>query len=340
MPTHPDATPCSCSRRAFMAGTLGCGAYVALSLAGAAGMARRAFAAIPSSETIITKPFSRVERIAEGVWASVATPRAGDYTTVSNGGIIAGKDAVLLIEGHNTRLGGAWAAKTAQQLTGRWPNRVVVTHLHGDHVNGLPGTCHPDHDTRFIATETTRRMMAERATEDVGEAHRASNMDSGIDQILLADLVIGDNAESSALDLGDRIVTFGLRKGHTPSDLTIEIDNPRVVFCGDLVFHQMFPYYGDAIPSTLSKTCRELCTDPDTLYVPGHGSLATAEDLAPYLEMLDHVGDAARTAFGKGTPAPEAAAEYEIPERFGEVFIWNPKVFEFAFEAWYRELRG
>ena len=50
-----DATTCSCSRRAFMAGSIGCGAYVALSLAGAAGLARRAFAAIPAGETILTR---------------------------------------------------------------------------------------------------------------------------------------------------------------------------------------------------------------------------------------------------------------------------------------------
>lgn len=332
---------CTCSRRTFMAGSIGCGAYVALALSGAAGLSRRAFAAIPAGETILTKPFSRVEKIADGVWASIATPSvANDYTTVSNGGIIAGRDAVLLIEGHNTHAGGAWAAQTAKQLTGRWPTHVVVTHLHGDHTNGLSGCLSPTEQVRVLATNWTRTNLAQRATQNTPEFDDASNRADLPIATVLPDVVINDDATSTTLDLGGRTVTLRLRKGHTPSDLTIEIDNPRVVFCGDLVFHQTFPYYGDAIPTTLSRTCRELCTDPDTLYVPGHGSLATADDLTPYLEMLDHIGDAARTAFDRGIPAPDAAAAYALPERFSDVFIWNPKVFEYAFEAWYRELEG
>ncbi len=341
--THPahahvlDHATRGCDRRGF----LSCSSYLMFALAAAPLAARRAFAAAPKGDTIATKPFARLEKIADGVWAAVSTPRdSQDYTTVSNGGIIAGRDAVLLVEGLNTPAGGAWLAEAAMELTGRWPTHVVVTHLHGDHVNGLPGCFHPDHQTRVLSTEWTRRTMAERAIEGVGEYDPETNRAEQRATIVLPDVVISNDARSTTLDLGGRTATIALHSGHTPSDVVIHIDNPRVTFCGDLVFNGLFPYYGDAIPTKLEKTCNDLLTDPDTLYVPGHGSLATAKDLEPYRELLADVHAAARRAVENGVPADEAWQQYTIPASLGEWTLFRPDIVRFAFVATEREMRG
>jgi glyoxylase-like metal-dependent hydrolase (beta-lactamase superfamily II) len=332
-------TDCSCSRRTFLGGSLGCGAYLAMAMAGASALTRRAFAATPTGETILTKPFARVEKVGDGVWAIISTPfEAKDYTTVSNSGIVAGRDAVVVIDSANTAAGGAWLAATAKELTGRWPTHVVVTHLHGDHTNGLSGAIAHDQPPQIFATNTTRTMLGQRAIDNHGDYDAATHRSALPVKTVLPDVVIDDDAKQTTLDLGGRTLTITLRSGHTPSDITIQVDEPRVLFTGDLVFHGIFPYYGDAIPTALSKNCRAICTDPDTLYVPGHGSLATAADLAPYLEMLDNVGEAAKAAYAKGIPADEAWKTYEIPASLGDYDKFRPNVYQFAFEAWYREL--
>jgi hypothetical protein len=53
--------------------------------------------------------------------------------------------------------------------------------------------------------------------------------------------------------------------------------------------------------------------------------------------MLDNVGEAAKAAFAKGVPADEAWKTYEIPASLGDYYKFRPDVYQFAFEAWYRE---
>jgi hypothetical protein len=57
-----------------------------------------------------------------------------------------------------------------------------------------------------------------------------------------------------------------------------------------------------------------------------------------YRSVLEHLEGYARLAAGAGTPAEAAAAEYAIPEEFGEWFRFSRRYNQLAIEAWYREL--
>jgi glyoxylase-like metal-dependent hydrolase (beta-lactamase superfamily II) len=243
---------------------------------------------------------------------------------VSNGGIIAGRDGVLVVEGFYSDEGSAWLAAQVRELTGREPSHVVVTHYHADHTRGLAGLSdgRPDDvaPLRMLTTPKTRELLVEKQEPVIPEAD------------------IADTGEGKSIDLGGMRVRVVPRLGHTPSDVTVELEEPRVVFCGDLVWNGMFPNYVDAIPSHLTEHCEAILGRQGTTYVPGHGDLGDAASLDPYLGVIRDIEKSARRAVEKGTPAAEAAAEYEVPESLGEWMTFSPDYFERAFGAWEREL--
>lgn len=316
------------SRRTFLGQSASCAAHLALAAALAPAARRALWASQPGGTVVAQEPFGRLERVAETVWALVSTPLGGDRTTLANGGIIAGRDGVLAIEGFFQPAGARWLAGKAQELTGRWPTHVALTHYHADHVNGVAGYREDRHRPVVRATPRTRDDGLERnrpADEERSAALR--------DAIVLP-------MEPTALDLGGRVARLVPRAGHTASDLTIELEDPSVVFCGDLVWNGMFPNYVDATPTRLADAVRALRRDRDTVYVPGHGAVATAADVTRYQAMLDEIENAARTAHKAGMSAADAGAAYSLPDSVGEWTLFGRTFFERAFEAWYRELSG
>jgi len=157
---------------------------------------------------------------------------------------------------------------------------------------------------------------------------------------MLADVSILGLERPTRIDLGGRTVHLIPRQGHTPSDVTVELEDPSVVFCGDLVWNRMFPNYRDTTPSLFAASVRSLARERDTVYVPGHGALSDGGDIELYLQLINDVGSAARRAIEAGIPVPEAASRYSLPESLGEWVMFRPQYFEVAFRAWERELAG
>jgi glyoxylase-like metal-dependent hydrolase (beta-lactamase superfamily II) len=285
---------------------------------------------------VAREAFGRLEKVGEGLHAFVSTPLTGDYTTVSNGGIIAGKKGVVVVEAFQTPEGARWMARRARELTGRWPTHVVVTHYHGDHSTGLPGFSRKGeeggNDPRFpslFATERTRRLTI--GTVDDEERRIASER-------LWADILLVGPREAREIDLGDRTLRLVPRRGHTDSDLTVELPEDGRIWCGDLVWNGMFPNYMDAIPSALSRAVRALRNPAWDLYVPGHGPLADTGEVDRYVAVVDRVEEVAREAHRRGWTASEAAGRFTIPAELGEWTLFNPSYFRRAVEAWLREL--
>lgn len=278
----------------------------------------------PVRSVVAREPWGRLEQIAQGVWALVSTPLQ-DRTTLCNGGIVAGRAGVLLIEAFASDQGARWMAEQAMALTGRRPTHVVLSHYHGDHTSGLAGMMAAAPATRVLTTDVTRRAVGEGGPAGAGA---------------LADAEVLDARRPTEVDLGGRSVVVVPRRGHTDSDVTVEVTDPQVVFCGDLVWNGMFPNYVDATPSRLGLAVRLLRERGADTYVPGHGPLADGVALTRYQELLDDVEAAARRAHASGMSAAEAGAAYSVPASLGEWYLFNPAYFERAIGAWLAELDG
>lgn len=308
-------------RRAFLGTLGGCAAHILWMSTGAAA-ARRLLAARPRGRVVLAEPWGRIEEIGPGVWALVSTPLAGprgsdSWRAVCNGGIIAGRSEVMILEAFATPEGARWLAQAAEQLTGRRPSLALVTHFHGDHTTGIPAYAAAAVPIPVRSTATTRGLL-----EGKGP---------------LPDPVIPED-EGSEIDLGGWVVKLTPRSGHTPSDVTVEVSDPHVVFCGDLVWNGMFPNYRDATPSRKGASVRALLSAGDAVYVLGHGGLERQANIGRYVTLLDDVGEKAQAAIVAGIPLEQAADAYKLPAGFTEWTMFSPRYFRVAFQAWGREL--
>ncbi|HVX41779.1 MAG TPA: MBL fold metallo-hydrolase [Gemmatimonadaceae bacterium] len=317
----------SISRREFLQQSGSCAAHLALASAAMPALLRARWATRPYGTVVAREPFGSLERVADGIWALISTPLTGDRTTLSNGGIIAGRDAVLAIEGFNEPRGAEWLASKAHELTGRWPTHVALTHYHSDHANGIAGYLADGRHPELRSTARTRDLVIERNKPDDAARNAA-----------LAEVTVLSPSEATTFDLGGRTVRIIPRIGHTDSDLSLELADPSIVFCGDLFWNAMFPNFVDAIPSKLAQSVRALRRTRDTTYVPGHGAIGTPAEYDRYVAMLDEVERAARRAHAAGTSAAAAGAQFALPPSLGDWTLFSKQFYQRAFEAWYREL--
>lgn len=290
-------------------------------------MLRAAWTAPTFGAVVVREPWGRLERVADGVWALISDPLSGDRTTLANGGIIAGDDGVMAIEGLFTTHGARWMASQARQLTGRWPTHVVLTHYHADHANGVDGYIADGFPTRVFSTAPTREQVLTKNTPLVDMRSAA-----------LRDATMLSTTQQTVIDLGGRRVRIVPRAGHTSSDVSIELDDPSIVFAGDLMWNGMIPNYVDAMPGLLAQQVRALQRDRRTVYVPGHGAVADAAAVDRYLSVLGEIETAARAAFVHGTPPAEAGKLFALPAALGTWALFGPTFYERAFVAWNREL--
>ena len=315
----------SCTRRSFLRATGSCVAHLGLMSAVAPALSRALWAAPRSRFPVVAQePWGRLERVAEGVWALVSTPLGGDRTTLCNGGIIAGRSGVMIVEAFGSDAGARWMAAQAQTLTGSVPTHVLLTHYHADHTGGIRGACET-RDVHLYATEVTRDLTS------------ARNQGAPVELLRDSHRLGGDGP--TTFDLGGRRVTITPFDGHTDSDVSVRVEDPAVIFCGDLMWNGMFPNYVDAVPSYLARSVRALKASEVGILVPGHGTVAGRADLDRYLALLDSVEEASRRAVERGITAEAAGAEYRIPATLGEWTLFNPQYFQRAIGAWMKELQ-
>ncbi|MEO1369919.1 MAG: MBL fold metallo-hydrolase [Acidobacteriota bacterium] len=283
-----------------------------------------------AATTVAKEAWAQIDKLDKNLWSVISDPLSGNFQTVCNGGIVAGSERVLAFDAFMGADGAKWVAEQAKALTGRWPTDVVISHYHGDHVNGLAGFHLDGESPRVWVTDHTRKRAIKTAAERQRTDERRRAMLEGA-EVLSTD-------KPTRIDLGGRTVTLRPQSGHTASDITLDLDEPSATFWGDLLWIGMFPNFMDASPSKLAASVREVRARGAEHHISGHGPVATAETLDAYSNLLDHLEAAARTSHEKGQAPEEAAKTYKMPAATADWHLFQDTYFQTAIAAWHREL--
>ncbi len=266
----------------------------------------------------------RVERLADGIYAAIAARKGG---AMSNAGIVDLGDETLVFDAFVTRAAARALRAAAEELTGRPPRFLINSHAHGDHVWGNSvfrpeativassatiaamkaegsGDVDPDELKAFIEESETALVGG---PDELTRANIEGNLypRKWVYEELPVEVALPTVALDSRLEFrGEartvRLVSYG--RAHTAGDLALICSDDRVAFLGDLGFFEDQPPYiapdgdAEAWASALSSL-EDLRVD---VYVPGHGDIGGADQLAAKRGFFETAVNAAREVVRDG----------------------------------------
>jgi glyoxylase-like metal-dependent hydrolase (beta-lactamase superfamily II) len=266
--------------------------------------------------------WSKIEIKAEKVAGSVHMLYGVGGFAGGNIGVSVGEDGIVLVDDQFEPL----VPKIEAALAGisAKPVRFVLnTHFHGDHTHGnkvfgLKST--------IIAHDNVRKRVAADEQFDGKPGTRAPRH---------ALPIITFDARVSVHLNGEEIRGIHVPAGHTDGDTVVHFTQSKVVHMGDDFFNGMFPFVdlesGGTIEGYAAGVERVLGELPaDVKIIPGHGPLATRDDLAAYLAMLRETAAVVRQGIkeGKGVEQLKAAKVLAKWDKWGQGFLNADKYIE------------
>jgi len=321
------------------------------------------------TRVVLDRQFARVTRLADGVYATIANPAKGQQC-YSNGGIVVGRDAVLIIEGHLQPAGAEFEIAAARQLTTRPVIAAVNTHFHLDHTfgnaayarNHIPIMAHAQVPAMMkekyahlrgvdkaellrplekqIAS-ARRKVEQDRLETELGLTKWVHEVIDASDIVYPTDLLTPADCPKR-IDLGGLIAIVDIHAGHTPTDLIIRIPQRGIAFVGDLLRHRGYPVAIDADMLAWRRVLTRLGRESGTTrLVPGHGAICGLETVRDQADLMDDLRRHAVKMIEAGTSVEEATRRYVVPARFRDydMLCWGWTVGG-ALRSYYRGLQS
>jgi cyclase len=226
-----------------------------------------------------------------------------------NIGVLAGQDGVLLVDAEWPQLNAKVRAAVAH-ISPKPIRYVINTHWHWDHTGG---------DAEFarrgalvIASQETRDyiLAAQRAG---GEQGQYLPDPAGVPSLAV-------DAGTQRLYLGGQTIEIThAPAAHTGGDLVVRFVEADVLQTGDTFFHGFYPdidfEHGGTIDGMIGfyDTLYRMC-GPKTKVIPGHGAIATREDIRTYQAMLREVRNRVARAIGQGMSEQQLIAAHPLDD--------------------------
>jgi glyoxylase-like metal-dependent hydrolase (beta-lactamase superfamily II) len=221
----------------------------------------------------------KLEQVSASSWAVI------DASTYGNVGCIRLPDNIVVIDTGMAPPLAKEYRKLIHKEVGEPITDVILTHYHSDHVFGTQVF----QDCTLITSSTMAAMYPELlkdrwSPEGIKEIKDYYAQNDPAFAELLKDLRIITPTQSfeDSMTLGKKSeIIVKHTGGHTAGHSTVYLSTERVLFAGDLVFCQQYPYAGDQTNNPLEwiRAFEEILKMPVELIVPGHGPLCGKEEI-------------------------------------------------------------
>ena len=227
------------------------------------------------------------------------------------------KDYALIVD-TQTSAAGPDLLQYASRLSPLQPIKFVLnTHYHKDHTggnkffyeSGATILANLGTHTNLLTSinEAQIKTLNQERTELIAQVKAEGNSERGQKLSRLLEKNVFENLEQdleySVLTYtgglnwelsGESIEVKTILKSHTSEDTYVYFKNKNVLVTGDLFFSKAYPFidlaYGGGIDGFMkSLDALLLSCDDDTMIVPGHGPIASKNDLAQYKRMIEYI---------------------------------------------------
>jgi len=249
------------------------------------------------SATEITKQYPpvdvdmKLEQVGEHSWyvqgkAGMATENKG---FISNAGVVITDKGVLVIDALGSPSLAVKLLAEIRKITDKPIVKVIVTHYHADHIYGLQ--VFKELGAEIIAPQGVYEYLdSDAATERLEE--RRFSLEPWVNEhtrLIKPDRII-DKGETFTFG-GVKFTLNYLGPAHSTGDMTLYVEDDRVLYSGDLIFEGRVPLLGSNNTKHWLDTLKKMETAQLKALVPGHGAAAKEPEKAivltrRYLEFM------------------------------------------------------
>lgn len=261
-----------------------------------------------------------------------------DTGMAGNLAVLPGPDGVLLVDDQLPGTGPQVEAAIAEHAEGGVPRFILNTHWHGDHTGS--NAHFAAQGTTVVAHDNIRVRLAD--SED-GWAQ---------DPNVLPLLTFGQDITFHMN--GQTIEVTHVPNAHTDGDAFVYFREADVLHMGDVMFNQRFPFIDltsrgsvDGYIAAMEQALE--MAGPDTQIIPGHGPLATRQDVEDSIVMLTAARELVRDQVEAGLSLEEVLAADPLAgltEEWSWRFICTPRMTAILYndltgvaERWPAEMR-
>jgi len=236
-----------------------------------------------------------IEEVAPGVFAY-----AHEFVEGKNGVVIGARTGLAIDCGNFDADGEAMAAFLRAQ--GRTPDRLALTHGHGDHLLGGAAFREAEIYAHALTPGVIRRQLD-------GWARRwETTPEDAAARVIWPTVTF---TEELRLDVGGKTVRMFPTPGHSEDGVGVLVEEHGILFAGDSVATGIAPAIGDGDSRVMEATLGRLAEMEFAVLVPGHGPLLRgAEAIREWLlwvqSYLAGVRQCVRAALDAGADAETA----------------------------------